>query len=454
MDMAVMTPANKVVKLRPVFDLTWHTWAGLPVTVILEARDFKGQTALSQPFHLHIPERPFIHPAANKIIALRHDLAWDPESAAPDVAAGLETVLGDIKSYNGAVPVFLSLRSAASRLIYDPTTTAAKTVIPQLWDTALAIDEGQLPLAARTMRQAQENLRKLLNTPNPSADRIAEAMEKLRAAMGNFLNEAFKNLQRNMAASGLPPLTPEQIRNILRPEDIAAFLDQLQARALAGDTNAARDMLAQLEKMTDSLDPARAAAMPKDMQFMAQALRRMQDLIKAQKNLLAATEKDKAAPDTQKKHNEQNKLIDRLETMMAKANDALGKTPENLQKADKAMQRAADFLGNNKAAPSIPHQKAAIDALQKGQDKMRERLRARLKQMMIAALGGGGIDPLGRVNDNGRMSNLLNGSPVKIPDHGQRRQVQDIMQTLRERSGDRSRPEYELDYYKRLMRQF
>ena len=58
--------------------------------------------------------------------------------------------------------------------------------------------------------------------------------------------------------------------------------------------------------------------------------------------------------------------------------------------------------------------------------------------------------PMGDQNGN----SLLSGDTVKIPDEAERKRVQEIMKTLREKSGDRQRPEYELDYLRRLMRQF
>jgi uncharacterized protein (TIGR02302 family) len=447
----VMTPANKPAELRPVYDMTWHTWAGLPVIVTIEARDHLGQAAISAPMHLKLPERPFNHPVAQALIGMRKRLAWTPVSAAPNVAAQLEQLLTQPGAYNGDITVFLSLRSASSHLFYDPTPAAAVTVIPQLWDTALRIEEGDLPLAAQNFRQAQDNLQKLLNDPNATPDQIAAAMEKLRTTMGQYLSEIFRRIARAMAASGMPPLTQDQVNRILRPDDIQAFLDQLQAQALTGDKNAARDMLSQLGKMTDQLDPSMAQAPPKDMQFMAQAIHDLQDMIEGQKKLLAQTQADRNAGAAEQAA--QDALLAKLEQLMAKAASALGQIPQPLQDAGKAMHASADALGHSQGAQSIPFQQQALDQLQKGQGQMAQQLRERMKQMMMMALGSGQLDPLGHPTGKGDKPGLLPESTMKIPD-AQRKQVQDIMRTLRERSGQMNRPDYELDYYRRLMRQF
>ena len=89
--------------------------------------------------------------------------------------------------------------------------------------------------------------------------------------MNQYLQEAFMEMQKRMAESGAKPLTPDQFQNIVKPEDLQAFMDQMQAQALTGDKNAARQMLSQLQNMTDMMDPANAGEMPKDMQFMNNA---------------------------------------------------------------------------------------------------------------------------------------------------------------------------------------
>jgi hypothetical protein len=72
----------------------------------------------------------------------------------------------------------------------------------------------------------------------------------------------------------------------------------------------------------------------------------------------------------------------------------------------------------------------------------------------MLSLGGGRFDPLGRPLDQEGGNSLLSGDTVKIPDEAERRRVQEILKTLRDRAGDLQRPEYELDYLRRLMRQF
>ena len=65
-------------------------------------------------------------------------------------------------------------------------------------------------------------------------------------------------------------------------------------------------------------------------------------------------------------------------------------------------------------------------------------------------------DPLGRRYDddeddpNGRGVD----SQVEVPDEVQKKRVDEIIKMLRDRSGDRSRSQEELEYFRRLLRQF
>lgn len=445
-----LTPGGMPVEIQPVYDMTWHSWAGLPVIVTLEATDHLGQSATTPPLKITLPARSFRHPVAVAINGLRKRLIWTPDASAANVAYELEKIMASPDAYNGDIPVFLSLRSAASRMIYDPGIPSAEAVVAQLWDTAVKVEDGNLPLAARDFQEAKQELEKLLSDPKATPEQIAQAMEKLRTALGQYLQETFRELQKKMAENGIKPLTENQIENIISPEDLQAFLDQLQAQALTGDKQSARDMLSQLGHLADSLDPSMNAEVPKDLEFMSEAMKEMQDIADAQKELMERTGKD--PKDSKNQHDQQQALSDRMEKLMLKADEALGKIPENMQKAYKEMRDAADKLNQSKPSEAIPHQQTALDQLKEGQGQMAQQMQQRVKQLMAMAMNGGGLDPLG--HRNSKTPSALSGSNIKIPDQAERKKVQDIMRLLRKKSGDFSRPDYELEYYRRLMQQF
>ena len=65
-----------------------------------------------------------------------------------------------------------------------------------LWETALAVEDGDLSLAERRLRDAQERLAKALEN-GASDQEIAELMQDLRNAMNDFMQELAEQAQRN-----------------------------------------------------------------------------------------------------------------------------------------------------------------------------------------------------------------------------------------------------------------
>ena len=99
---------------------------------------------------------------------------------------------------------------------------------------------------------------------------------------------------------------------------------------------------------------------------------------------------------------------------------------------------------------------------------IRDSLEGMIDQFMQQQLGegdGGGsgrrsfsdegqADPLGRDPSGGQGSQATEGRGVDIPEQSEILRSREILNELRKRSGDRSRPQFELDYIERLMRQF
>jgi hypothetical protein len=255
----------------------------------------------------------------------------------------------------------------------------------------------------------------------------------------------------------MPQMSPDMMKS-LTPDELASFLDQLQSQALSGDKDAARRMLSQLGQAMDQLNSAGNFKMPEDMKFMMKGESELQKLVKKQQELLGQTQeqaKQTPTPSTKENKAEQDALRYVLGQLMLEADDKLGQIPQNMQDAEKAMRGSAKSLDENKPADAVPAQEEAVKKLQEGQKEMSQRFGARMKQMQMLSFGSGGrLDPLGRPMGDQNGNSLLSGDTVKIPDEAERKRVQEIMKTLREKSGDRQRPEYELDYLRRLMRQF
>lgn len=502
---AIVSPPATEVELKPVYDLAWHPWAGLPVRIEITALDHKKQIATLPPIHMTLPERTFQHPVARKLITMRKRLIRTPEAASANISKELFDIMVQPDGYNGHQVVFLSLKTMSARLAYDPSLENIRGVIAQLWDTALQIEEGNMAMAARDLREAQRNLEAALNDPNATQEQINQALDQFREALANFFQEMLAEMQKQLANGEMVSLPPEMFASVMNPEDLQDFLDELTAQAMAGDKDAAREMLSKLQQMMDSMQTSPGQMqMPKDMQFMMKGISELQKLIEKQERLLDQTrmqaepfskmqqsqtfgeqlpldadilrqlwgddfvpppslappmEETLPTPsvDTSQNKDEQEALRYVLGQLMQEADAEMGEIPENMGKAELEMREAARHLGGNRPDLSIPHQETAINHLKQSMDQMSQKLSQQLKQMMAFSMGGGmgKTDPLGRpLQDDEDGPSLFPSSKVKIPDAAERKKVRDILDSLRRRSGELERPDYELEYYRRLMQQF
>lgn len=495
----VMSPPDTQTDVRPVYDLSAHPWAGLPVRVRFTATDAIGQSAILGPLPLTLPERTFRHPVARRLVALRKELGWTPLGSRMEIARELEDTLARPGLYGGDQVVFLTLRSAASRLFYNDDLRAAREVMDILWDTALRIEDGNLSLATRDLRAARDALEKALRAPNTPDETLAELNERLREALAAYFSELGKELQKRMAqGESIPSLPPDMMADVLDGDALARFLDRLNAESLSGNREKAMEMLSRLQKLTDSLGTSTIAPMPEDLKAMAQGVSDLQELVRRQESLRDQTREQARtretgeppswpdllppkspetpgpdmgpmppAPndptvsrppqsDTRANRAEQEALRLVLGEIMKEVGAAAGNVPDNLGKAEMDMRKAAQALGDDAPARAIPHQDSALRNLRSGAQSMAKSLSERLSQMTGLAFGqDGGLDPLGRPRrDRDRASGLLDDEGVKIPTEAEKRRVDEILKTLRDRAADPSRPDAELDYLRRLLKQF
>ncbi len=175
-------------------DLARHPWAGTPVQVQLEASDAAGQTGRSAPVQMILPERQFTHPVAQAIIAERKRLNLDATSRAT-IAASLAALAARPDDYRGDVVVTLALAVARSRLLYDDRDAAIDQVRDLLWDTAMRLDEGDVPLAERELAEKRQRLLDALARNAPDAE-IDRAIDELREALDRLLAAVAAELQR------------------------------------------------------------------------------------------------------------------------------------------------------------------------------------------------------------------------------------------------------------------
>ena len=509
---SIASPPGQNFEMTPVYDLTAHSWAGLPVEVTFTAIDHLGQKTVSEPVKMTLPERAFSHPVAKTLVAFRKTLAWQPKDADVYTAVTyeLETLLRAPDALLNDVVIYLGIRSAASRLKHNmPSREVAKSVMALLWDTALRLEDGDLSLAARRMREAQQALENALDKPDVSDEEVAQLMHELRQAMAEYFTELGREMQKRAeAGEQMPMLPPEMMSQMLDSNALADFLDQLEAEMREGNTDSAQQLLSQMQRLMDMLNPSMSAEMPQDMQMMQKGISELQKLIERQESLLEQTREqaevldmldglgveygqelprdgalmerwgmddlppapgydnseEQAAPrkapfvDTADNKVEQDALRFILGQLMVEASEQIGEIPESMGQAELEMRNSANALSQNDPKDSAPHQEKAVEHLKESQEQLAQQLQTRMQQMtgFMLSFGGGGMkyDPLGRSYGEGSENEDGFGSNVKIPDAAERRRVEEILDLLRQRSGERNRPREELEYYRRLLKRF
>lgn len=454
------------VKEATFHEIAPHPWAGLPVIIRLSAKDAAGQTAYSEEVKLVLPERKFNNPVAKEIIVERRRLTTQPERR-PEIVDRLNEIASNTGAYKDDTVVFLGLVHSRSRLVHEKADTAIPPVRNLLWDTALRVEDGQLSHVERELLRAQKALMKALSR-NASDRELEQLMRELQNAMNRFMRELAKKLQNQQNANEAMPFDPTS--RIMRTSDMQRMMDQIRQMMRAGSREAARQMLSQLRNMLESLRNARVMRGNPQAQRGNQALRQLQEMIRRQSELMDQTfrhsqGRDPGQNQLQRGAREQQQLREMLrkfQKMMQGMMPGKGnKGIQSLGQAGKAMEDAMRALQGGQPGQAVGPQGQALEALQRAG-------RGMIRQMMNQFARGSGIgfgrefnslrgmrDPLGRDwGDEDQEGVGDDTDRVKIPDIGTIERIQGILDELRNRAGQRHRPQLELDYIERLLRRF
>jgi uncharacterized protein (TIGR02302 family) len=481
LDMVLSSTAPQSTEGVSYHDLTPHPWAGIEVTVTLEARDAVGQVGTTEDFRTVLPQRTFNHPVARELVELRRQLTLAPDKRAP-VASRLGAIGDRPAHFFYDLVVGLAIGLAERRLMYDRGETAVAEVQDLLWDTALRIEDGELSLAERDLRELQRQLQEALAN-DASDEEIERLTEELQQALDRFLEalaeEALADLRNEQGEIEAGELPPDA--QILRREDFQKMLEQMRDLAQSGAREQAQQMLQNLQRMLENLQAnpfqqrmnqqaMQAQRMMEDLETLA---RRQQELLdrsfqraqegegQQQRQQMGETgdgegrENGRAsdAGDAQA----QEALRRALGELMRQFGEMTGDIPQPLGQAEQSMRAARDALSNGAPGEAVGPQSNALDQLQQGMETMLEQLAQQLgggegqQGTQTGMTPGETRDPFGR--GRGGMGEQ-NREDVSIPDEMELQRAREILQELRRRSGERGRPPLELDYIERLLEQF
>ena len=489
---------------QTVKDLSEDPYAGADVTLTLTAKDEAGNEARSEPFNMRLPERLFTKPLARALIEQRRILALDANKNS-DVYTALDALMIAPELFTQETGQYLGLYSVTRQLEAARTDDALREVVASMWALAVTIEDGNISDVEKALRAAQDALKQALER-GASDEEIKKLTQDLRAALDNFMRQLAEQFRNNKDAQNLArPLDPNT--KILRQQDLQNMIDRMERLSRSGDKDAAKQLLDQLQQMLEGLQMAQPGQSGES--DMEQALNELGDMIRKQQQLRDKTYKqgqdsrrdrmrgkqqqgDQSMSDLQQDQQALRDRLKKLQDEMAKRGlsqkgqkgqqgqkgqegqqgdqaqsgqdgdqDAdQGDDDGGLDSADNAMGDAGSKLGEGNADGAVDSQGKALEAMRKGAQKMAEAMqqgdgdgqgdgpgnRAGRQQS-----GGNQTDPLGRPLRGHEFSDDYT---VKIPGEIDVQRVRRILEELRRRLGDPSRPQIELDYIERLLKDF
>src|SRR3546814_9840258 len=97
---------------------------------------------------------------------------------------------------------FLGLRLSVGRLVLNDATPAMLAEVQSLlWDTALRIEDGEMSLAARELRELERQQMELMAQDNPDEQELNRLMEELKQATDKYMQEQTEQLQQDRTSN-------------------------------------------------------------------------------------------------------------------------------------------------------------------------------------------------------------------------------------------------------------
>ncbi len=483
-------------------DITEHPWAGVDVTMTLLARDEANNEGRSEPHAFKLPERPFYKPLPKALIEQRRTLALDVE-ARSRVLKAIDALSIAPEKFIPEAGIYLGLRSIRWQLANAKSDDDLRAVVDRLWGMVISIEDGNISDAEAALRAAQEALKQALER-GATDEELKRLMDQLRAALDKFMQALAEELRKNPQLAR--PLDPNARE--LRSQDLKSMLDRMENLARSGNKDAAKQLLEQLQAMLDNLQMARPGQQGDQDDDMMSALDELGDMIRKEQQLRDRTfqqgqegrrerqqqqrgqrgqrgqqgqqgQQGEQGDQGQQGQQGMGDLKERQQALREQLKKLLddmrkrgqmgqpgqqGQQGEDgsdaLGRAEQAMRDAEGQLGEGDADGAVESQGRAIDSMRKGAQGMAQQMQQD---------GPNGQGPNGRPGRTGpsraQQETDPLGRPLRGRDYGDDRTVQvpgeidvqrarRIIEELRKRFADPARPQLELDYIERLLKDF
>ena len=474
-------------------DLTSHPWAGAQVRMTLNVEDEAGQKGKSETKSFVLPERIFTEPLAKAIVDERRNLALDLRNA-PQVAEMLDIITTThpdefIKNFS----VYTALRVAYRSIKRSRDKDELRETLDLMWETALAVEDGDLSLAERRLRDAQERLAKALEN-GASDEEIAELMQDLRNAMNEFMQELAEQAQRNQQNQQAMPMDPNT--QVLRQQDLERMMQQIEDLAKSGSKDAARQLLEEMQRMMNNLQTARPQQQQQQTDEFSQQMNKLGEMMRQQQQLMDQTmdmqrQQQQRREQGQQQQNQQQQQRQQGQQQQGQQGERKPMTPEEFAEAMKQLQQqqgelqqqmeglqeamrglgmepgeglgeageamggAEQSLGEGQTGEAMGEQGRALQAMRQGAQQMMQNMQNQAGEQGRQGERGqhgeqssGDRDPLGRQS---RSEGPQLGDDTKVPGEIDAQRAREILEAIRRKLSDPARPKLELDYLDRLL---
>jgi uncharacterized protein (TIGR02302 family) len=508
----------KRVDGRATQDLTAHPWAGLKVRMTLVARDQAGQSGESNPYEFVLPERAFAKPLARAVVEQRKKLVRDPSApddvikALAALTLGADKVIDDSTVYLALRNAYWRLRNDNSRASVASVVDQLWWVALRIEDGDLPEAERAMKAAQDALMQAlkentsPEEIKRLVEELRSALSRYLQALAAQQQEKGNLpaqiqkdgdqlvsqqdLDKMLSSIE-NLAQSGSKEMAERmlaELKDILDRLQTSSFSENAQQQRASRMMKDLSDIVSNQQKLLDDTFSAKrqqsSGNRPGDqfevsppgqpMEFgpgvsMAPLFEEMpgeaqQGFMKGQgesggqgappgAGQLEIGEQPQGQPGGQhaKLGERQQDLRDKLQQLIDRFRMEGGDAPDQFLGAEQAMRGAKDAIGESDLERATQQQSLALDRLRKGAQSMAEQMMEGGEMQAGQGPGNNGRDPLGRPDRSNRPDLGLS---VKVPDEIDIQRAREVLDELRRRLGDPSRPAVELDYLERLIRPF
>ena len=485
-----------------VDDLSKHVFANLPVTMVFAVTDAGGNEGTSAPYEVTLHGKRFFDPLAAALIEMRRDILWNRINA-PRTVQLLKAVTNRPEGFIRHDRAFLHLRVLMRGLEAQQaalTTEARDKMAEELWKIALMVEEGNLQDAFERLQRAQDRLDEAIKN-GASPEEIDQLMKEMQQALNDYMRELAEESQRN------PDQQQSQMMQgqMMSGDQLQEMLDKLQQLMEEGKTAEAAELMEQLRQLMQNMQvvqgqqgQGQGSPGQKGMQGLGETLRDQQDLSDdafrdlqgvprpgeeqggnqqgdeqgqdgQQGDQLSQNDGQGQQGDDQGSGDE-GSLSDRQRALRERLNQLQnGDLPgdgteqgeegrQDLDRAGRAMEEAEDALRDGDLDGALDRQAEAMEALRDGMQNLGEALAEEQRQNRdgqggerdFGSADPNGTDPLGR--RPGETARI--GSDENMVQNDPNERAQELLDEIRRRSGDLTRPLEELDYLKRLLQMF